>query len=334
MAIRNQFLTIVLLSLVLQLSGAATAKGSEFVVLGDMPYGKDQIGTLKYIGSKIRARGFPFVVHYGDVKAGDGVCSDAVLRERQQVIYGLMEGRVFFTPGDNDWTDCDRAAAGGFDELERLSRLREIFFAPGDLPAEPDWRIARQEPDYPENARWRREDVVFVTLHIVGSDNGRQEIEHSDVQEALAAVAERDRANLVWLDAAFGAAVKEGEEAAALVIFMQADPDEIWDRSHRGRPCDAQEPQACNPYLTFLESLTAQADAFDKPVLLVHGSTNSFCLDTGFGGWRARKLWRLNGPGDFVTVDAAVVKVDPEARIPFQVHGLLSGDSPPDCVGR
>lgn len=305
------------------------ARSTDFIVLGDMPYGRDQVGSLRYIGKKIRDGGYPFVVHYGDLKAGDESCSDALLTERRDVLYGLLEGRVFYTPGDNDWTDCDRAETGGFDELERLARLREMFFSEGSLPALPDGSVTRQSPDYPENLRWQFEGIRFLTLHIVGSDNGRVEIDHSDVDAALAAVDARDAANLAWLEAAFA----DAQDAAALVAFMQADPDELEDRSQRATACGPQRPSDCNPYLTFLERLTELADEFDKPVLLVHGSTNRFCLDTGFGGWRARKLWRLNGPGDFVTVDAAVVHVDPTARRPFRVHGLLSGDTAPGCDG-
>ena len=33
-----------------------------------------------------------------------------------------------FTPGDNDWTDCDRPANGGFSSLERLDFERALFF--------------------------------------------------------------------------------------------------------------------------------------------------------------------------------------------------------------
>ena len=330
MRILAQTLALPAIAFVLLAAGLAQASGTDFVVLGDIPYGQDQAQGLGYLGKNIRDGKFPFVVHYGDAKGGGETCSDALLTARRDLIYGLLEGRVFYTPGDNDWTDCDRDAAGGFDELERLARLREIFFSGPGLPAEPAWRIVRQSPDYPENARWDYEGIRFVTLHIVGTDDGRVEIKHSEVDAALTEANARQAANLQWLDAAFAGA----QDAVALVALMQADPYDLSDRKERDTACDAQRPTACNPYLTFLERLTVLADAFDKPVLLVHGSTNRFCLDTGFGGWRAPKLWRLNGPGDFVTIDAAVVHVDPGARMPFEVHGLLPGDAVPACNDR
>ena len=35
---------------------------------------------------------------------------------------------VLYTPGDNEWTDCHRRRAGGFDPRERLTRLRQMFY--------------------------------------------------------------------------------------------------------------------------------------------------------------------------------------------------------------
>jgi hypothetical protein len=42
------------------------------------------------------------------------------------------------TPGDNDWTDCDRPSNGGFNSLERLDHERQVFFStPFSLGAHP-----------------------------------------------------------------------------------------------------------------------------------------------------------------------------------------------------
>ena len=328
LTVRNA-LRLVTFGLSLLVAGGSLAEPVEFVVLGDMPYGEEQVGSLKFIGKKIRKAGFPFVIHYGDLKAGNAPCDDPLLTDRRDRLFQLVEGGLFYTPGDNDWTDCDRAKAGGFDELERLGKIRSLFFSQG-LPSKPEWRIARQGPDYPENARWAFGNLQFVTLHIVGSDNGRHEIKETDpTEKALDAVDARDRANLTWLDAAFDHARQR--DLDGMIVVIHADPGEIEHRKHRNRPCTQAERTACNPYLPFLRQLTEQADRFDKPVLLVHGSTNNFCLDEGFGGWEAVKLWRLNGPGDFVVIDAAVVRFDPRDQRPFQVRGLLTQDSVPLC---
>ncbi len=70
---RNAFgLSVLALSLLL--TSGSLAEPVEFVVLGDMPYGEDQVDSLNYIGNKIRKAVFPFVIHYGDLKSGGTSC--------------------------------------------------------------------------------------------------------------------------------------------------------------------------------------------------------------------------------------------------------------------
>jgi hypothetical protein len=33
-----------------------------------------------------------------------------------------------FVPGDNEWTDCERLSNGAYDPLERLGKLRRLFW--------------------------------------------------------------------------------------------------------------------------------------------------------------------------------------------------------------
>lgn len=318
------------------LISAAAATAADFVVLGDMPYGEDQVQSLKQIGKKIgkATPDIDFVIHYGDLKSGGTPCTNGLMRAHLDAVFDLLPGRVFYTPGDNDWTDCDRPD-GELDELERLAWLRQQAFS-DNTPDVAAWHVARQA-DYPENARWQWHGLQFATLHIVGTENGRDEILSKDSdggkahrQRALDAVDARDGANLVWLNETFDRAVQA--DAAGVVIAMQSDPYDVGKKWRGDTPCSTNKRTHCHPYLTFLRQLTVRAAAFDRPVLLIHGSTNGYCLDRGFGGWQAPRLWRLNGPGDFVTIDAAVVRFDADSDLPFGVRGLLSGDRPPDCI--
>src|SRR5262249_4429713 len=77
-----------------------------------------------------------FSVNDGDLKAGNGTsgnppssnCDDA-LYERALGWLNSLEQPAMFTPGDNDWTDCDRPSNGGFNSLERLDHARQLFFS-------------------------------------------------------------------------------------------------------------------------------------------------------------------------------------------------------------
>ena len=58
-------------------------------------------------------------------------CDDATFAARLKT-FGRSVHPFIFTPGDNDWTDCGKASMGGFDPLERLAKVRALFFpAPG-----------------------------------------------------------------------------------------------------------------------------------------------------------------------------------------------------------
>lgn len=285
---------------------AAAAEPVRFVVIGDLPYSADQYRTLETeLRPGIAKGGFPFVVHVGDFKGGGVPCSDEGLERAYRQIMSLIPERVFYTPGDNDWTDCDRGKLNApIWELKRLDRLREVFYSKS--PAVPEgWHYRRQE-DYPENAMWRFGGIQFATLHVVGTNNGRVEIELDDKSTALDAVDARDAANARWLDSAFASAVTSA--ASALVVAMQADITKVgWDRK-----CSRKHRAKCDGFASVRDQLIVASAAFRKPVLLVHGDTGRYCIDRDFGGDAAPNLWRLNSAGDWI-VDATVIEFDPSA---------------------
>lgn len=302
-------------------SGIARADGFEFVAFGDLPYDEGgQMHRLLRIGEAVRGGDYPFVINYGDVKGGGEKCTNALLLDRLAKIHAVLPGRVFLTPGDNDWTDCDRDSNGGYDELERLSFIRHAFTA--DPIADDRFETARQRPDFPENALWHHAGVVFATLHVVGTDNGRRKIgDNTDKGAAYAAVEARDAANLAWLTDAFR--IAESRDAQAVVVAFHADPTDFKHQDRADMECSAERRKKCNPYKTVVDALRDRAASFGKPVLAVHGSTSPICFARDFGGSEAPNLWRLNGPGDFAAVDAAVVTVEPSAAEPFKARLLI-----------
>src|SRR4028118_2004887 len=59
-----------------------------------------------------------------DIKSGNSPCTDELfLREKER--FEDSASPLVYVPGDNEWTDCERT---GYDPIERLERLREIFF--------------------------------------------------------------------------------------------------------------------------------------------------------------------------------------------------------------
>jgi hypothetical protein len=57
-------------------------------------------------------------------------------------------------PGDNEWTDCDRASNGSYNPNERLALVRKMFAATPNSLGQRTIGLQRQSPSYPENVRW------------------------------------------------------------------------------------------------------------------------------------------------------------------------------------
>lgn len=305
-----------------------------FAVYGDMPYRSklpdgrtDEQLLLQDILPRIKARqDIPFVIHVGDVGRPEFACTDSWLEKTLQSWHDDLARPVFYTPGDNEWKDCDREKVKvRRSGLGRLTAVREIFFRRArihdEYPAE--WRVEQQQSQ-PENLSWVHSDVRFVTQHIIGKDNGRKDVLLDDPALAAQLAAQRDVNNRLWLDHAFELAAHP--EAKALVVTMQYDLF--------GPPLQQESLlERCtnkSAYRDYCLHLQEAAAKLNKPVLLVHGDTNAYCLDQPFDKGVAPMLWRLNAPGDYKVIDASLVAIDPSNRTrPFSVTGLLSGAAPP-----
>ncbi|MFC3149099.1 hypothetical protein [Piscinibacterium candidicorallinum] len=277
---------------------AATAPGFRFHAMGDLPYGNDA-QFLKLIDT-INARGGAFSIHLGDIKTGTTPCDDETFL-RVRGYFDRFTQPLFYTPGDNEWTDCYRASAGVYVPTERLAKLRELFFATGTTRGTPR-RVDSQgalaagtaRARFVENQRWVEQGVLFMSLHVVGSGNG--------IADA-AEYSERNAANLAWLAEGFAAA--RSSNAPAVVIAMQA-------------------------YLSFqpgargmadtIDAIAREAAAFGKPVLVLQGDGHRLLIDRPWLDRHPAKLaniTRVMVPGD-QQVAAVEVTVDlREGASPF-----------------
>ncbi len=277
----------------------ALAEPFTFVALGDAPYGKPEEVYAPYQGliAQINARNPALVLHIGDIKSGSTPCSDALLND-QLGFMNSFAAPVIYTPGDNEWTDCHREAAGSFDPLERLAYLRKTFFGDGakTLGATKADLETQASAGYPENARMMRGDVMFMTAHVVGSNNNFEIRDKAAVDEFFA----RNEADVAWLKDSFAAA----KDSKALVLGIQADMfefdwtagEETWLR-HSG-------------FQTFGKTLIEEAAAFGKPVLLVYGDSHTYRQSRPFP-LGAPNVLALEVPGEEqmhaveITVDTA-----------------------------
>ena len=250
----------------------------EFALIGDVPYGvlpdQDYQPFENIINEINNNHKIKWVLHAGDIKSGSTICSDEMFIDRL-IRYNKFERPVILTLGDNEWTDCHRVAAGEYQPLERLSKLREIFFAnPGTTIGGKEMIIETQasEPgfqEFPENVRWTEQNIVFATMHIVGSENGLRPFDPDSsairTQEDEDEVIRRTNAALSWIDSTFNKA----KEINAPGVFLMIHANPGLERGLSNR----------NGFMDFLTALEDYVQDFSKPVVLAHGDSHYFRVD-------------------------------------------------------
>lgn len=293
-------------------------KAFEFIALGDMPYRlPDDIPRFDRLIAAVNGLKPVFTVHVGDTKSGSTSCGDA---EQQRILDQLQTfaGALVYTPGDNEWTDCHRDKAGKFDPLERLAKVREMFFkgpsslgqAPVDLTRQGD--VAPEYRPFVENARWSHGGVAFATVHVVGSNNNL--LAKKPMADEYFA---RNAANVAWIKDSFAEAAKAG--AAAMVFAMQADMFYL-DELSKVQTKDG------NGFADTVKAIASGAEAFGKPVLVVNGDSHVLRIDQPFyfadGKTPLETITRLQVMGEG-RVHGVRVLVDPESPVVFSFQPLM-----------
>lgn len=244
----------------------------DIAVIGDVPYGDAARAAFpSYIDALNADPKARLVVHVGDIKSGSDLCSDEVFNY-VAAQFRRMADPLVYAIGDNEWTDCHRDNNGSYNPLERLAKIREIFFSTPGVTLGGRKMGVEAEDGYPENQLWVRSRVTFATLHIIGSNNGLDPWAPALDQPAAreAEVTARNAANIAWLEHAFAVASEEG--SAGIALFYQAD---LW------HPDDRADGASFTAHTAFVQRLAQLAAAFNGPVLLVSGDSHGYRVDPG-----------------------------------------------------
>jgi hypothetical protein len=240
--------------------------GFQFGLIGDQQYTAEEEARFPQVLEAMDREPLAFVVHDGDFKGG-APCTDQLFRSRH-ALFDRSAHPFVFTPGDNDWTDCHRDDNGRFDPLERLAFLRRLFYATPDRSmgrrtmALTSQRAQRGFEQFPENALWTLGEVVFATMHVVGSANGTGRTLAGD-DEAVT----RTRAAIAWMRTAFALATQG--RFRAVMLITQANP----------RFDERPDAPPHRPFAEWTQVLEHETRAFAGQVVLVHGDTHYFRID-------------------------------------------------------
>lgn len=176
-----------------------------FAVFGDGPCRSWEFGRFKRLIRDVNGADLKWFLHVGDILWFP--CTEAAYRSRLGSLNGIRHP-VIYTSGDNEWADCHEDVAGRFEPLDRLDKLRAIFFAdPSTSLGQHPMALESQsaEPGFEafvENVRWRRGGFLFVTVHIVGGRNGSESFPER-TEDYDKAVARRLAAAVAWMESAF-----------------------------------------------------------------------------------------------------------------------------------
>ena len=261
---------------------------------GDLPYSSGNSDTTyvqKTTGvpnliADMNKQRLAFSAHDGDLKDGSSRCSDDKYHDFKASL-NRLEAPAIYTPGDNEWTDCDRASAGPYDANERLAFERNLLFSTSRSLGQKTMPLDVQNAPYVENRRWTVGDVTYVTLDVQGSCNNLCGDEPDPAEYAG-----RNAADIEWLRSTFDQAKHRG--SAAVMVIWQADPG--WDDSDgtrapvRDAKTLAETDGQPDGYKELLTALRDETVAFRKPVALVHGDSHYFRVDKPLQDAQGRRV--------------------------------------------
>ena len=287
------------------IAGAQSQK-FQFAAIGDTAYSKRGEQEFDRMIAVMNREPLAFVVHVGDFEADprpyarnpDRIsmpCTDEnfarVLASFQHSAHPLV-----LTPGDNDWTDCHLLRARNVDPLERLAKVREMFFPEGRSLGQRTMPVISQAKEqgfakFRENLTWTMNGMVFATLHTVGSNDNLGRTAEMDAEQS-----ERKLANIAWMQKVFATA--RAPEVRGLVLLTQANVafeshwteslKERYVRSAGGRmPKDAEG----TAYNALVDALATEMESFSKPVLFVHGDTHLFRVNKPLISKKTRRFF-------------------------------------------
>jgi hypothetical protein len=288
----------------------ASANVLTLAVYGDSPYGTSPTDTAQFeatpafIDSINADPKVDLVLHVGDIHSGKQYCTQAY----DQSIYDLWtryRDPVVYTPGDNEWTDCNKAGEGGGaynpvthqidykldangnpidyaagNPVANLDLVRSIFFPEAGVTlggrkkqvltqAESFDPAHPSDAKYVENVMWEQSKVLFVTINLPGGSNNDNDVWYGAPSMTGAQsqeIAERTGADLRWLDAAFAQA--RADDVRGVVIGAQAD---MWDPEKGAAHQAAYEP--------FVQSIASHTTDLGKPVLMFNGDSHVYRSD-------------------------------------------------------
>ena len=212
-------LPLLLLALYASCAVAQPAGDFAFGVIAEPVRTSSDTAPLEQALAESDADNLAFVAVDG-FKRADEPCGDALYNQRFNLLVAAKNGEVVI-PAGGDWSDC-RNPGGKQDGLERLARLRELFYPDEFSLGGSKVPLVRQSITpkfrmYAENARWDVGGVLFTSLNLPANNNRYRTEAGRNSEFEDRAVATRD-----WLHRSFANA--KFRNMAGIVLICDGDP--------------------------------------------------------------------------------------------------------------
>ena len=300
--------SVLLLALAVLLAGGARAGAREddahrFAIIG---HGFTDGGEkhLKQALADNDDGAVAFLVVTG-IKGANEPCTDKLYQKRRDLIDEARRP-VVVLPAGSDWTEC-RNTAGRSNAIERLNRIRELFYGEPETLGARKLSLTRQSMSprfrsYAENAHWSVGKVLYATINMPANNNHylNEAGRNSEYEDRLVA-------NRFWLNRLF--AIARRDKLEAVVLFSEGDVKAL------SQPTGLQ---------ALLRDAAPDNDGFAEPRRLILSLAQKFhgkvlLVD----GTRVRGKpaieWRGNVGHLAAGADALEVVVDPATKTLFKV---------------
>ena len=286
-----------------QPSAPASKPAFTFAVIGDTPYGASAVAQFPQNISALNAdSSLDFVVHVGDIKNGSTVCSDAYFAQIR-ADFDQFTHPLVYAPGDNEWTDCHRTNNGAYNPLERLAKIREVFFnQPGKTLGATMPVTSQADLGLPENVAFTKNRVSFAAVNVPGSNNASQPWaglgKAEETPEQIAEVQHRTDAVIAEIKKTFAFALQLNDRT--VVVLQQAD---MFDPTYTPAWSDI------SAFKPIVQTLVDEASTFSGDVYLFNGDSHVYNVDRPLAqgsSWLAR--YGVTGSADNlqrITIDGS-----------------------------
>ncbi|MGV7209157.1 hypothetical protein ACLB1G_15020 [Oxalobacteraceae bacterium A2-2] len=257
---------VLCLAALMPAAAAPSAKGAppkaySFGVVGHTFKNVSDESALKRGVEELNQGNPAFIVATG-IKAATEPCSDKLYSQRRAIL-AASEAPMVVSLAGSDWSACLNSA-GRSNAIERLNRLRELFYPDSESLGLRQLGVTRLSSSakfrsYAENSHWEVGKVLYATINLPANNNHyRPEAgRNSEYEDRLVA-------NRAWLHRLFTLAQRE--KLHGLVLFSDGDAGVLQEegfsllKSFNTKQDGYAEPR---------RQIRAMAEKFQGKVLLV-----------------------------------------------------------------